>query len=130
MLGIQVFFAGLIAFGSVLNASLVSFSERQREAGTLRVLGYGPGAVAAIFAGESLLLGLFGIALGLPMGIGMIHAMAKEFSTDLWRFPVVVDLPLLLAAAVIISVFLGAAQWIVSRMVKHFQWLEVLKAHE
>ncbi|MDF1667807.1 MAG: FtsX-like permease family protein, partial [Planctomycetota bacterium] len=130
MLGIQVFFAGLIAFGSVLNASLVSFSERQREAGTLRVLGYGPGAVAAIFAGESVILGLVGVLLGLPMGIAMITAMAEEFSTDLWRFPVVINASLLVSSALIIFVFLGAAQWIVSRMVKRFQWLEVLKAHE
>jgi putative ABC transport system permease protein len=130
MLSIQVFFAGLIAFGSVLNASLVSFSERQREVGTLRVLGYGSGAVGMIFAGESLLLGLLGILLGLPVGIAMIMAMAKEFSTDLWRFPVVIEWPLLLGAALIIAVFLGAAQLIVSNMVRRFQWLDVLKAHE
>jgi putative ABC transport system permease protein len=130
MLSIQVFFAGLIAFGSVLNASLVSFSERQREVGTLRVLGYGPGAVAAVFAGESLLLGGLGIIAGIPLGILMITALIKEFSTDIFRFPVVIEIPLLAGSAFIIAVFLLAAQLIVTMMVKRFHWLEVLKAHE
>jgi ABC-type antimicrobial peptide transport system permease subunit len=96
----------------------------------LRVLGYGPGAVAAVFAGESLLLGGLGIIAGIPLGILMITALIKEFSTDIFRFPVVIEIPLLAGSAFIIAVFLLAAQLIVTMMVKRFHWLEVLKAHE
>ena len=53
---ITVIFAGIIAFGSLLNTALVSLSEREREVGTFRVLGYTSAQVTRIFSGESFLL--------------------------------------------------------------------------
>ncbi|HPB32492.1 MAG TPA: FtsX-like permease family protein, partial [Candidatus Sumerlaeota bacterium] len=63
-IGIMVLFACLISFGSVFNTALVSLSERQREVGTLRVLGYSSFQVTRIFSGESLLLNVLGMAAG------------------------------------------------------------------
>ena len=42
VLAVMILFAGMIAFGSVLNAAMVSLSERRREVGTLRVMGFTP----------------------------------------------------------------------------------------
>jgi len=130
MISIMVLFAGLIAFGSVLNAALVSLSERQREVGTLRVLGYTPRQVSAIFSGESYLLNVAGIALGLCAGIGMAHLLSRAYNTELYRFPVVIYPSRLAISAAIMLVFITLAQFIVYRLIRKLEWLEVLKIRE
>ena len=130
MISIMVFFAGLIAFGSVLNAALVSLSERQREVGTLRVLGYTPGQVSRVFSGESLLLNSVGIAGGLMAGIGLSHLVSKAYSTELYRFPVVVYPSRLVITSILMMLIVGLAQIILFRMIRSLEWLEVLKVKE
>ena len=115
---------------SVLNAALVSLSERQREVGTFRVLGYSPGQISRIFSGESLLLNATGIVLGLFAGIGLIQLISKAYSTELYRFPVVIYPSRLVITAVLMVLIVGLAQSIVFRMIKSLDWLEVLKIKE
>ena len=130
MISIMVLFAGLIAFGSVLNAALVSLSERQREVGTLRVLGYTPEQVTGIFSGESYLLNGFGVALGLLAGIGMAHLLALAYNTELYRFPVVILPSRLLASALAMLVFITLAQFAIYHLIRTLEWLDVLKIRE
>lgn len=130
MITIMVLFAGLIAFGSILNTALVSLSERQREAGTLRVLGYTPIQVTKIFAGESQILNMVGILFGLAGGVGLSHLMAYAYSTELYRFPAVVYPVRLVQAAFLMLLFISLAQLIIYYMVRKLDWLEVMKVKE
>ncbi len=127
---VMVVFAGIIAFGSMLNTALVSLSEREREVGTFRVLGYSSGQVTRIFAGESFLLNGVGIVLGLGLGIGIAHLLSLAFNTELYRFPAVVHPSRLMASAGLMVLFVGFAQIIVFKMIRGLQWLEVLKVKE
>lgn len=129
-IGVMVMFAGLIAFGSVLNSALVSLSERRREVGTLRVLGFGSRQVAGIFSGESYLLGGVGIAIGLGLGVGLAHLVSMAYNTELYRFPAIVTPSRLLMSAVLMAVFVGLAQAIVTIAVWRHDWLEALKSRE
>ena len=130
MISIMVLFAGLIAFGSVLNASLVSLSERQREVGTLRVLGYTPRQVSGIFSGESFLLNIVGIIFGLGFGILLSYLLSMAYSTELYRFPAIILPSSLFFTAVIMFVFVSLAQVIIFRLIRKLEWLEVLKVKE
>ncbi len=130
MITMMVFFAGLIAFGSVLNSTLVSLNERQRDVGTLRVLGYTPQQVGGIFAGESLLLYALGIGLGLVGGIGLSYLLAMAYDTELYRFPVVITIGRLAQAAVIMVVCIGLAQLIILRIIHTLDWKSVLNVRE
>lgn len=123
-------FAGLIAFGSVLNTALVSLSEREREVGTYRVLGYTPGQVAAILRGEIVLLAMFGVAVGLVAGIGLVHLVAKTYDTEMYRFPVVIEAHRLVQTVIIMGFFIGAAQLTIRRMIGKMAWLDALKISE
>jgi putative ABC transport system permease protein len=127
---VMILFAGLIAFGSVLNTALVSLSERQREIGTLRVLGYTVPQVSRIISGESYLLNGIGIALGLVVGVGLSHAIARAYSTELYRFPAVIHPVRFVHTTLIMLAFITAAQLIVFRLIRRFNWLEVLKVKE
>jgi putative ABC transport system permease protein len=130
MMAVLILFAGAIAFGSVLNAAFVSLSERQREVGTLRCLGYTPGQVAWIFAAESLLVTATGVALGIALGVGLSQLLAQAYSTELYRFPVVV-LPLRVAQSAGLMLLFGAfAQAVVYRLVLRLPWLDLLKVKE
>jgi len=126
----EVLFAGLIAFGSVLNGALVSLSERQREVGLLRVLGYSTRQVAAIFSGESCLLNAVGILLGLGGGIGLAHLISLAYNTELYRFPAIVYPSRLLMCALLMLAFASVAQIIIYRMIQRLEWLEVVKTRE
>jgi putative ABC transport system permease protein len=130
MIGIMVLFAGLIAFGGVLNTALVSLSDRQREVGTLRVLGYTPGQISAIFSGESLIVNALGIAAGLLLGVGLAHLVSWAYNTELYRFPVVLLPRRFVESALTLSVFVGLAQGVVYRMIRSLEWLDVLKVKE
>lgn len=129
-IGVLVLFAGLIAFGSVFNTALVSLSERQREVASLRVLGYLPGQISRIFSGESLLLNVVGIGLGLWAGHGMVELISQAYNTDVYRFPAIIH-PLRYPLSVVLMLFfVGLAQWIIYRMIRRLDWLEQLKVKE
>ncbi|MBM4085355.1 MAG: ABC transporter permease [Planctomycetes bacterium] len=130
MIGTMVIFSGLIAFGSVLNTALVSLSEREREVGTLRVLGFLPSQVAGIFSGESFLLNGTGILLGLVGGIGFAHLIALPYNTELFRFPVVIYPSHFLVTAALMLAFISAAQVIIGLLIRRLPWLDVLKVKE
>ena len=125
-----ILFAMLIGFGSILNTSLVSLSERQREVGTLRVLGFTTRQVVYIFAAESALLYGIGIALGLYLGIFYVQALAVAYSSELFRFPVVIRAERMAQTAVLMVLCIAVAQYIVYRLVSRLDWLEVLKVKE
>jgi len=129
-IGTMVFFAGLVAFGSVLNAALVSLSERQREVGTLRVLGYTPRQIGRIFSGESYLVNGVGVALGVVAGVGLTYLFAMAYDTELYRFPVVIYPSRLALGAALMWAFVVAAQWLTHRMIRAVPWLDVLKVKE
>ena len=130
MLGIMVFFSGLIAFGSVLNATLVALSERRRDVGSLRVLGYAPAQVTGIFSGESYLLNGIGMLFGLLGGIGLTHLFANLYDTELYRFPAIVFPSRLLESAIIMLVFISIAQIIIYFSIRRLDWLEAVKIKE
>ena len=130
MIGVMVLFSGTIAFGSVLNAALVSLSERQREVATLRTLGYHPGQLARLFAGESLLLNGTGLLAGLVAGVGLTHLLSIAYSTELYRFPAVILPETLLLSAALVALFLIAAQLIIFRLIRRLDWLAVLNVKE
>lgn len=127
---IMILFAGVVFFGSILNASLVSLAERQRELATLRVLGYGPWHIGSLLLREGLIVTLAGTVLGMPLGYYLTVAIAWAYNTELFRLPIVAGgstwmeaLALALAFGLLAHVFV---QWAVHRMA----WLDALKAQE
>ena len=133
MLGVMlvmVGFAAVIFFGSILNGSLISISERRREIATFRVLGYRPPEISGIFLRENLLVNLLGAVLGLPLGYALLNAMAKLSTNDLYAMPVKVQPLSWVGTWVLAGVFVLAAHWIVRRSIVRMDWLAALKVKE
>lgn len=68
----ELFGAGL-AFAMVYNISTVGVLERGTEVATMRMLGIGRTAVAAMVAAENLLVTVLGIIIGLPLGRAFVQ---------------------------------------------------------
>ena len=130
MLTILVLFAGAIAFGAVLNTALVSLSERQREIGTLRVIGYSPHEVAQLFASESFVLNVVGISIGAALGFLFAHLNAALYNTEMYRFPVIIHPSALVISSSLMIIFVGLAQLVVYWLIAKMAWTEVLKVKE
>jgi len=127
---VLVLFAGVVFFGSILNSSLVSLAERQREVATLRVLGYGPWQIGSLLLRESLIVTLIGTVLGMPLGYGLSVLTARAFDTELFRFPVVSSPGTYLWTLVLAVLFALLAHLAVQRAIHKMDWLEALQAKE
>lgn len=128
--GILIAFCGLLAFGSVLNTAIVMLSERRREVGTLRVLGWTPAMVTRLFGLETALVNGAGILLGLWAGVGLVHLVVLGYSTEIFRMPPIIPPRALVLAALLMAGFVVAAEVIVWRMIVGLSWLEVFKVRE
>ncbi len=130
LIGMLVFFAGIVFFGSILNSSLVSLAERQREVATLRVLGYGPWMIGSLLLRESLIVTLIGTVLGMPIGYGLAALASMAYDTEMFRFPVV-STPATWVWTVVLAVFFAlVAHLAVQRSINKMDWLEALQAKE
>ncbi len=122
--------AGIVFLGSILNSSLVSLAERQREVATLRVLGYGPWQIGSLLLRESMIVTLVGTALGMPFGYGLSVLSAMAYDTEMFRFPVVSSAATWVCTLVLAVTFALLAHLAVQRTIHCMDWLEALQAKE
>jgi putative ABC transport system permease protein len=130
-IGVLVLFAGIVFFGSVVNSSLVSLAERQREVATFRAMGYGPWEIGGLFLRENLTVNLCGTLLGLPFGYGLVELTSLAYAqNDLIRLPVV-SAPWVWVLTIVLSlVFALIAHAVVQWRVHCMDYLEALKVTE
>jgi len=126
----MIVFAGILFFGAILNSSLISLAERQREMATLRVLGYGPWKLGSLLLRESMITTLLGAILGMPLGYGLTVLVAVMYASDLFRFPVVSNSMVWIATALLAVLYGLTAHLFVQRAVHKMDWLEALQAKE
>jgi putative ABC transport system permease protein len=87
---LNVFFAGIIAFGVVYNSARVSLSERSRELASLRVLGFTRGEISLILLGELALLTLAALPAGALIGYLLGQLIIAGFNNEVYRLSFVV----------------------------------------
>jgi putative ABC transport system permease protein len=119
-LGFSLSGAGALVIGLLLVYMVlaVSVAERRHEIGILRSLGATRGQVWGLFVGEAGLLGLAGVALGVPAGLALAHFLGlnptEKVITELvvplkdTRLEVRLDTVLLAAAAGVATAVLAA----------------------
>lgn len=72
---------------NIMHTFLMLILERRREMGLMRALGATRTDIRLVVLGEALLLGLFGGAVGLVAGAGLIGLVDSLFSTQVGDFP-------------------------------------------
>ena len=127
---IMILFAGVIFFGSILNGSLISIAERQRELATFRVLGYRPREIGAIFLRENMITNMLGTLLGFPLGYWMLGAMMSQYANDAYVMPAVIYPQTWGYTLLLTVVFVLSSHWIVQRNINRQNWPEALSMKE
>lgn len=130
MIGILIGFAGMIAFGAILNNSLVEISDQRREISTFRVLGYQPRQLAAIYFRQSMITSVIGVVLAVPVGYGLVVLLLQAYDTELFRLPVVLKMPTILTSTLSALFFVLASQAIVYQQIRRLDWLAGIQVHE
>jgi putative ABC transport system permease protein len=125
-----VIFAGIIFFSSLLNSSLISLAERQREVATLRVLGYTQWQVGALFLRESLVVNSLGTLVGLPLGYSLAWVLSRMYDTETFRFPLVSPPSVWLGTVGMAVLFAVVAHGVVQLSINRLDWLEASKTKE
>jgi putative ABC transport system permease protein len=125
-----VLFAGIVFFGSILNASLVSLAERQREVATLRVLGYGPWEVGSLLLREGMITTVLGTLLGMPLGYALTRLVAVAYASEMFRLPIIASAGMWMLTMCLAVVFGLFTHLFVQRAVSTMDWLDALKTQE
>jgi putative ABC transport system permease protein len=129
-IGVLVVFAGIIFFGSVLNSSLISLAERQREVATLRVLGYTPWQIGGMFFRETVVINSIGTVLGLPLGYQLSVIIMDAYANELFRVAVATPAWLWITTLSLAVAFVLVAHGFVQRSIHQMDWLDALKVKE
>ncbi len=95
----------LIIMAVMANTMAMSARERLPEYATLKVLGFGPGFLATLICGESMLLSLAGGVLGMALLYPVAAAFAAQMGT---LFPVFEVTPATLAMQLLAALAVGA----------------------
>jgi len=127
---VLVLFAGVIFFGTILNVSLVTLSQRKRELATLAVLGYGPWRIGGLLLRESLSITILGTCLGMPLGYGFALLVAMTNKSELFRFPVISSWSVWITTLLTAAIFSLIAQLVVQAMIHRTDWVEALQTRE
>jgi len=130
VIDIMIGFAGIVFFGSIVNASLVSLAERQREVATLRVLGYEPWHIGSLLLRESMIVTVLGAVLGMPLGYLLTAATVWSYNSELFRVPIVTTTGTWVWTLILAVVFGLIAHLFVQRSIHRMAWLDALKAQE
>ena len=130
MATVMIFFAAVIFFGSILNATLIGISERKNEIATFSAMGYFNHEISKSFLRENMLTTVLGTLLGLPFGYYLLISMMKAFEQD--SFSITASLsPYSLAYTMILAIiFVLVAQFIVDKNIRQIDKVESLSSRE
>lgn len=123
-------FAGVIAFAIIYNTTSISLTERARELGSLRVLGFTLGEIRRTVFGQNALLSAVGVALGLPMGVLLCRLVTAAYETDSYRLPFYISPRTYWIALIYIVIFAIVANLAAWRRINRLDMVEVLKKTE
>ncbi len=97
---VVVFCAGVLAVIVLYNLTNININERIREIATIKVLGFNAGETAMYVFKENLVLSLFGILFGVPLGKLLLQFVISQIKIDmLWLKPLLSTPSLLLSVA-------------------------------
>ena len=129
-IGFFTVFSCTLAFGVIYNTLRIALAERGRELATLRVLGFSRGEISYILLGESGILAAAALPAGVLCGVALSQYISSEFSTELFRVPLVIkDVTVGIAASGVIWT-VAVCALIVRRRLDHLDLIEVLKTRE
>lgn len=130
MIVLLIVVSSILGFVIIYNLGVLSFSEKQYQFATLKVLGFKNKQIKNIFVKQNLWLAVIGILIGLPLGFFMVDYIFKAALGDSYDFNAQISIVSYLYAAVgsfIVAIFVNK---VLSRKVKKIDMVSSLKGNE
>ncbi|SIS65248.1 ABC transporter permease [Phaeovulum vinaykumarii] len=122
--------AFVITFGIIYNAARIGHAERARDLAALRVMGFTKAETAFVLLGELALITLAALPAGAALGHGLSIAIARGFSTELYRIPTGFDPAAQGMAALYVLIAALVSGALVARDLARTDPITVLKTRE
>ncbi len=127
---VTIVFALIIAFGVVYNTSRIALSERARELGTLRVIGFSRAEVSYILLGEIAIVTIVALPLSLLFGYGLAAGAVHAYDTEVYRIPLIITARTCVEALATTVAATLVSGWLVRRRLNRLDLIAVLKTRE
>ncbi len=122
--------AGLLAFIVLYNLNNINIVERKRELATLKVLGFYNKEVAEYMFRENTMLTIFGIAVGVGMGIILHQFVIRTSEIDMIMFGRQIKGLSYLFSVLMTLLFSAFVNWVMYFRLKKIDMIESLKSVE
>ena len=130
MIVLLIVVSAILGFVIIYNLGILSFTEKQYQFATLKVLGFKDKQIKNIFVKQNLWLTIVGIILGLPLGFWMLDYIFKSALGDNYDFNAYIKPTSYLYAVVgslIVSIIVNK---VLSRKVRKIDMVTSLKGNE
>lgn len=122
--------AGALAFVVLYNLTNINVSERVREIATIRVLGFYDREVNNYIYRENIVLSLFGMVIGLFLGIGLNNFIITTVETDIVMFGRGIEWTSFLWAGCFTMLFTLIVNFFMAPVIRKVDMVESLKSIE
>ena len=130
MIVLLIVVSAILGFVIIYNLGILSFTEKQYQFATLKVLGFKDKQIKNIFVKQNLWLTVAGIVIGLPLGFWMLDYIFKSALGDNYDFNAYINLVSYLYATVGSLVVSVVVNKVLSRKVKKIDMVSSLKGNE
>ena len=130
MIVLLIVVSAILGFVIIYNLGILSFTEKQYQFATLKVLGFKDKQIKNIFVKQNLWLTVVGIIFGLPLGFWMLDYIFKSALGDNYDFNAYINLISYLYATVGSLVVSIVVNKVLSRKVKRIDMVSSLKGNE
>lgn len=130
MVVILIVVSAVLKFVIIYNLGILSFSEKEYQFATLKVLGFKNKQIKDIFVKQNIWLALLGILIGLPLGYFMIDFIFKSALGDNYDFEShvrVISYVLSMIGAYLVAIFVNH---VLARKINKIDMVMSLKANE
>lgn len=130
MVVLLIVVSAILGFVIIYNLGILSFTEKQYQFATLKVLGFKDKQIKNIFVKQNLWLTVAGIVIGLPLGFWMLDYIFKSALGENYDFNAYINLLSYLYATVGSLVVSVVVNKVLSRKVKKIDMVSSLKGNE
>ena len=114
----------------IYNISSINIHERKRELATLKVLGYHNTKINKLIFVENIIITIFGIIVGLPLGFKFFEFIIKSAETDAMTYPSKLNLSSIIICILLTLIFTLVSNFMLRGKVKKIDMIESLKSVE
>jgi len=126
LIGVSVVLAVVIIY----NLGILSFSEKEYQFATLKVLGYKYNQIKNIFIKQNLWLGIIAIIVALPMGHFMTDYIFKNAIGDSYDFEAKIKFTTFLVSSIGTYVVVYVVNQILAKKIRNIDMVSSLKGNE